>query len=162
MTVRNGLLVLGLLAVAALVQATWLPALSIGGEWPDLITTVVLVTALLLSPAEGLLAGLLGGLLLGWLSGLAVVAFVISRLVTAGLVGRVATVWHRHRALVQMAVVLLGVGVAEVLFVVLYPSVAQPGWAERVLLRAGLSAAVAPMPAWLLMRLSPAQIRTTP
>lgn len=144
----------GLPLVALLLQSTWLNGARLGGELPDLATATALVLALVGGWEVGLAAGLSAGLLLGWGVGLALPAFVASRaggaLVVATLRGR----WQQDHLLVALGAVLWGTLATELLFVVGYPAVLLvPHLLRRIVWRALLSAAVAPILAAVALRL---------
>ncbi|MBI5830942.1 MAG: hypothetical protein HZB16_01350 [Armatimonadetes bacterium] len=137
--------------VAVLLQSHLAYRMGWAGEFCDLSLAVALSCALAAGEETGILAGLVVGLLMGYSAGLALPAFIVSRVVAAGAVGRMRFVVHAGNPLAQVGVVALGAVGAEVLFALFYPAVlGQPGWFERVLFRAGLTAIVTLPVAWLL------------
>jgi hypothetical protein len=144
----------GAVLAAALVQGIWLPRLAIHGEWPDLATTTALLVALLFGIEAGWPAAATAGLALGWTVGLALPAFVVSRLVGVAAVSPLRVAWRRDSLWAQMAAVFLGALVTEACFVVCSPGVLEAGrWLERVVLRAGLDTLCVPVLVYALARL---------
>ena len=73
---------LGTLLVAAVLQLSVAPRISLFGASPDFLLTAGLCLALVSTKAGGALAGFVSGLLIGALSGATLTIYVVSRTVT--------------------------------------------------------------------------------
>ena len=136
---------------AVLLQSHLAWRLGWAGEFSDLSLAVALSCALAAGEETGLVTGLVVGLLMGYSAGLALPAFVLSRVLTAYGVGRMRFVVHASNPLAQMGIIAVGALAAELIFALAYPAVlGHDAWFERVLFRAGLTAIITLPVAWLL------------
>ncbi|MCC7495253.1 MAG: hypothetical protein IT204_23090 [Fimbriimonadaceae bacterium] len=143
-----------LVMLAAWLQTTWLPSLPLGGEWPDLVLVVIVLTALAGGLDAGLAAALSGGLLLALAAPAGGLAFVLSRLLTALWLVSLRNRWSRDNLVVQVVAVMLGTLACELAFAALRPAVLQHAdWATRVGCRVLLNAPLAPFVSWAVARL---------
>lgn len=150
---RTWLGVTVLILLAGWIQASWLSHAAYRGEWPDLCLTIVVLLPLLHGAEVGLLGGVVAGLYMGLAVGTAAPAFFLSRVVTGAGADTLRARWHSANPLVQAGAVVLGTLFCEVVFAIFHPAVLAQDWSARVLLRAALNGAVAPLVGGLLRRL---------
>ena len=137
--------------LAVVLQSHFAHRLGWAGEFCDLSMAVAMACALAAGVETGLVTGLVSGVLMGYTAGMALPAFIASRVLVAAGVGRMRFVVHGGNPLAQMGIAAVGGLGAELIFVVGYPAVlGHPDWLDRVLFRAGLTAIVTPVVAWLV------------
>ncbi len=96
-----------LIVLAALVQATWLEAMTIRGVMPSLIITLFIYAALTYGEEGGMYAGAFGGILEDVSSNAALGHHVLCHVIVAYVAGRVASRLITEHPAVKAALVLL-------------------------------------------------------
>ncbi len=112
--------------VAALLQATIVPYLEIGGARPDLVLIYAVIVTIVVGIDHGLVSAIFGGLTIDVLAPrpLGVTAFVL--LIVVGGVAALARLFSRGRALATIVLVFLASLVGPLLFLVVYGALRGP------------------------------------
>ncbi len=135
-----------LAALAAMVQPAVAQSLSVGGVFPDVATTCLVVAGLLLGPTEALTIGFLVGLIsVTQMGHVGLGGVLVSRCLVGFLAGHVSARVYVSSGFAQMGAVFCGVLLGEITLFAFGPDPSLLPWLWAAVGRALLSAAVAPL-----------------